>query len=145
MYTGHLGPSIYFHSPHSLFTPLSNSVWWVSLCSLPFPSFPFHPSFKQCLVGFIMQSSRARVHVCVCVCVCVCIAYFCPLHPSVSFPFSFILSTFKLKHSINGEGVWCLKIKTGCTPVILATQEAEIRRIRVRSQLGQIVHGTPSQ
>jgi hypothetical protein len=36
----------------------------------------------------------------------------------------------------------------GCrwlTPVILATQEAEIRRIPVPSQPGQIVHGTLSQ
>jgi hypothetical protein len=34
----------------------------------------------------------------------------------------------------------------GClwlTPVILATQEAEIRRIEVRSQPGQIVFETP--
>jgi aspartate-semialdehyde dehydrogenase len=31
------------------------------------------------------------------------------------------------------------------TPVILATQEAEIRKIMVRSQPGQIVHETPSQ
>jgi hypothetical protein len=30
-------------------------------------------------------------------------------------------------------------------PVILATQEAEIRRIAVQSQPGQIVHKTPSQ
>jgi hypothetical protein len=30
-------------------------------------------------------------------------------------------------------------------PVILATQEAEIRRIMVQSQLGQIVHETLSQ
>jgi hypothetical protein len=30
-------------------------------------------------------------------------------------------------------------------PVILATQEAEIRRIAVRSQPGQIVHGTLSR
>jgi hypothetical protein len=30
------------------------------------------------------------------------------------------------------------------TPVILATQEAEIRRIAVQSQPGQIVHKTPS-
>jgi hypothetical protein len=30
-------------------------------------------------------------------------------------------------------------------PVILATQEAEIRRIRVQSQPGQIVHKTLSQ
>jgi hypothetical protein len=31
------------------------------------------------------------------------------------------------------------------TPVILATQEADIRRISVQSQLGQIVHETLSQ
>jgi hypothetical protein len=31
------------------------------------------------------------------------------------------------------------------TPVILATQEVEIRRIVVRSQPGQIVHKTPSR
>jgi transposase len=31
------------------------------------------------------------------------------------------------------------------SPVILATQEAEIRRIKVRSQLRQIVHETLSQ
>jgi hypothetical protein len=31
------------------------------------------------------------------------------------------------------------------TPVILATQEAEIRRIKVQSQPGQIVHKTLSQ
>jgi hypothetical protein len=31
------------------------------------------------------------------------------------------------------------------TPVILATQEAEIRRIMVRRQSGQIVLETPSQ
>jgi hypothetical protein len=30
------------------------------------------------------------------------------------------------------------------TPVILATQEAEIRRIKVQSQTGQIVHETLS-
>jgi hypothetical protein len=30
-------------------------------------------------------------------------------------------------------------------PIILATQEAEIRRIAVQSQPGQIVHKTPSQ
>jgi hypothetical protein len=30
-------------------------------------------------------------------------------------------------------------------PVVLATQEAEIRRIEVQSQLGQIVHKTLSQ
>jgi hypothetical protein len=31
------------------------------------------------------------------------------------------------------------------TPVILATQEAEIRRIMVHSQTGQVVHETLSQ
>jgi hypothetical protein len=31
------------------------------------------------------------------------------------------------------------------TPVILATQEAEVRRIMVQSQAGQIVHETVSQ
>jgi hypothetical protein len=30
-------------------------------------------------------------------------------------------------------------------PVILATQETEIRRIAIQSQSGQIVHGTLSQ
>jgi hypothetical protein len=42
-----------------------------------------------------------------------------------------------------------LKIISGgnrrLTPVILATQEAEIRRIMVQSQPGQIVHETPSR
>jgi hypothetical protein len=33
----------------------------------------------------------------------------------------------------------------GLKPIILATQEAEIRRISVRSQPGQIVHKTLSQ
>jgi hypothetical protein len=37
-------------------------------------------------------------------------------------------------------GVWCWWL----TPVILATQEAESRRIMVRIQLGQIVHETLS-
>jgi hypothetical protein len=39
------------------------------------------------------------------------------------------------------------RLKTSCQwfiPVILATQEAEIRRISVRSQPGQIVHKTLS-
>jgi hypothetical protein len=31
------------------------------------------------------------------------------------------------------------------TPVILATQEVEIRKIMVQGQAGQIVHETPSQ
>jgi hypothetical protein len=34
---------------------------------------------------------------------------------------------------------------SGTTPVILATQEAEIRRIEVRSQPRQIVHKTLSR
>jgi hypothetical protein len=39
----------------------------------------------------------------------------------------------------GGEGHWWL------TPIILATQEAEIKRISVQSQLGQIVPKTLSQ
>jgi hypothetical protein len=42
----------------------------------------------------------------------------------------------------------CKKKKARCQwllPVILATQKAEIRRIVVRSQPGQIVHQTLSQ
>jgi hypothetical protein len=51
----------------------------------------------------------------------------------------------------NDNSVYfCLKNdkQAGCwwlTSVILATQEAEIRRIMVRSQPGQIVHETLSQ
>jgi hypothetical protein len=37
------------------------------------------------------------------------------------------------------------QLALGLTPVILATQEAEIRRIGVHSQLGQTVHETLSR
>jgi hypothetical protein len=43
----------------------------------------------------------------------------------------------KIMHSLLGAG--------GFTPVILATQEAEIRRIVVQSQPRQIVHKTITQ
>jgi hypothetical protein len=42
------------------------------------------------------------------------------------------------KNKIARPGSWFI-------PIILATQEAEIRRIMVQSQLGQIVHETLSQ
>jgi hypothetical protein len=49
------------------------------------------------------------------------------------------------------QGLWALylsfnrkwPLEPGLTPIILATQEAEIRRIAVQSQLGQIVPETP--
>jgi hypothetical protein len=43
-----------------------------------------------------------------------------------------------LERISNPHGLWLM-------PVILATQEAEIRRITVRSQLWQMVHETLSQ
>jgi hypothetical protein len=45
----------------------------------------------------------------------------------------------RLSQKQKTAGHWWL------TPVILATQEAEIRRLTVRSQPGQIVHETLSQ
>jgi hypothetical protein len=44
----------------------------------------------------------------------------------------------KRKKNPQAGGCWWL------TPVILATQEAEIKRIMAQSQLGQIVHETLS-
>jgi hypothetical protein len=44
-----------------------------------------------------------------------------------------------LKNVILSAGRWWL------TPVILATQEAEIRRMEVQSQPGEIVHKTLSR
>jgi hypothetical protein len=44
------------------------------------------------------------------------------------------IKCFTLQKKIGVIGLWWL------TPVILATQEAEIKRITVQSQLGQIVH-----
>jgi hypothetical protein len=38
-----------------------------------------------------------------------------------------------------------VKKKKWCTPIILATQEAEIGRITIESQPRQTVHVTPSQ
>jgi hypothetical protein len=61
--------------------------------------------------------------------------------------FSVICKTLKsetlLVPSISIKG-----LLTGCwwlTPVILATQEAQIKRIAVQSQLGQIIQGTLSR
>jgi hypothetical protein len=51
-----------------------------------------------------------------------------------------LLCVYLPKQNISSQaGRWWL------TPVILATQEAEIRRIEIRSQPGQIVHETLSQ
>jgi hypothetical protein len=49
------------------------------------------------------------------------------------------------KHLFNRHKTLNKKVWVGCqwlTPVILATQEVEIRRITVQSQPGQIVHKT---
>jgi hypothetical protein len=57
------------------------------------------------------------------------------------------LSGYALENSLITDLIVKLKIHTGCqwlTPVILATQEAEIRRINVQSQLRQIVLETLS-
>jgi hypothetical protein len=50
--------------------------------------------------------------------------------------------------SVNGFAVSSLHLHTGCqwlTPVILATQEAEIRRSQLEASPGKIVHETLSR
>jgi hypothetical protein len=73
------------------------------------------------------------------------------------FPLSFLWGVYS-HHHLDGEyslttGIWIVKQHSSLTigvrhqwlaPVILATQEAEIRRIMVQSQPRQIVHETLS-
>jgi hypothetical protein len=60
----------------------------------------------------------------------------------ISFFHDFAHGTTSLKNSIS----FLLNLpKSRLTPVILATQEAEIRRIKFQSQLGQVVQETLSQ
>jgi hypothetical protein len=52
--------------------------------------------------------------------------------------FLFLIPLLYFKKYVNTAGHWWLM------PVILTTQEAEIRRIMVQSQMEQIVHETLS-
>jgi hypothetical protein len=61
----------------------------------------------------------------------------------------FIVASFELKHKYPFNRIGTIKVVlAGCwwlTPVILATLEAEIRRIVIQSQTGQIVQETLSR
>jgi hypothetical protein len=56
-----------------------------------------------------------------------------------SCPTGFEEKVFMWRYEVYRARLWWL------TPIILATQEAEIRRIKVQSEPRKIVHGTLSQ